>query len=270
MARHGGPSVWYGMMVIARDPAAARIASVVRDCLEPRRVVLFGSRARGDAHAESDWDVYVEVDDADVREGDWRSARGLELRVQAALRAAGLWSDVFVRTKRCFDESRDDPGTVEWDVAREGDVLYTRPGASGARVHERPASHRSIAGWLAKADEDFEMMEMAVTAGTYPPRPVAFHAHAGCEKLLEALLVSLGRRPRRTHSLAKLLAQAPSDVRDRMADAAALLDTVFPRTEYPVPGAGPVSRAEAESAVRAARSIREAVRPLVPAPTAEG
>ena len=47
----------------ASEAGVHRIAPIVRDCVDPRRVLLFGSRARGDARADSDFDVYVELDD---------------------------------------------------------------------------------------------------------------------------------------------------------------------------------------------------------------
>lgn len=259
MARLGAPSVTFGIMAThALDRELDRIAPIVRECVDPRRIVLFGSRARSAVDDASDWDIYVEVDDDSAR-------REMETRVRKALRDARIAADVFVCSKRRFDERRDDPGAVEWDVDRQGLLLYARPGVTAARVYERPASHGSIADWLANADEDFRIMDMALAAESYPAGPVAFHAHAGAEKLLKALIVSSGRRPRRTHALSDLLKQCPPELEARLADAATLLDAMFPRTEYPE--LGRVSPEEAKAAVAAARLLRGVARPIVAGPT---
>lgn len=49
----------------ADDPVLARFRDAVNDIYGNRieRVVLFGSRARGDAHADSDYDVAVFIKD---------------------------------------------------------------------------------------------------------------------------------------------------------------------------------------------------------------
>ena len=49
-------------------PALASLLSRIAETFQPDDVLLFGSRARGDASAESDWDLLVLLpDDADKR-----------------------------------------------------------------------------------------------------------------------------------------------------------------------------------------------------------
>ena len=52
----------------------ALLDAVVRH-YRPRRVILFGSRGRGDAGPDSDWDLLVVVDDGAPVEGDWNADR---------------------------------------------------------------------------------------------------------------------------------------------------------------------------------------------------
>ncbi len=59
--------------VLALDPVLARFRDAVVAQYGPRldRIVLFGSRARGEAHAESDYDVAVFLKDMANRGAEW-------------------------------------------------------------------------------------------------------------------------------------------------------------------------------------------------------
>jgi len=58
--------------------------------------------------------------------------------------------------------------------------------------------------WLQKARRDIRVAELALGEDLYDE--VAFHAQQAAEKALKAVLVALGARPPRTHSLERLLA----------------------------------------------------------------
>ena len=81
------------------------------------RVILFGSRARGDAAEDSDFDLMVvERGSVDrVQEGR---------RLRALLREARVAVDLVVVSREKFDYWRDTPGNVYFEAALEGSVLY--------------------------------------------------------------------------------------------------------------------------------------------------
>ena len=99
------------------------IDQVVRRIVErfhPKRIVLFGSRARGDAGPESDIDLFIEME-SDQRPLD----RAVAVSKLLTPRLWGL--DVFVYTP---DEVRAQSGRVGNLLAyveAEGKVLYERP-----------------------------------------------------------------------------------------------------------------------------------------------
>jgi predicted nucleotidyltransferase len=91
---------------------------IIRAC-DPFEVWLFGSRARGHARADSDWDLLVVVPDDTVGVDDplvgWRLGRG-----------AGVPSDVLLCRGSDFREDRDTPNTLAFEAAHHGIRLYER------------------------------------------------------------------------------------------------------------------------------------------------
>lgn len=103
---------------------AARIVAAVH----PWRIVLFGSRARGNAREHSDYDLYVEIDDTRA------SIDEIDARLRRLAYPPGPSIDVKVKRRGEIERRRDDPGTIEWDVAREG----ARAVRGFVRVHDAP------------------------------------------------------------------------------------------------------------------------------------
>lgn len=91
------------------------------EVLHPVQVWLFGSRARGEARAESDWDfLAVLPDDAPAQDLDmtsvWQRLRDLRLRRV----------EVFTMTRNEFEAWRRSLGTLAEIVASTGVVVYGR------------------------------------------------------------------------------------------------------------------------------------------------
>ncbi len=89
------------------------------DVLHPAQVWLFGSRARGEARPDSDWDfMAVLPDDAPEQDLDtssvWKRLR--DLRLQRV--------EVFTITRSEFDAWKRSLGTLAEIVASTGVVLY--------------------------------------------------------------------------------------------------------------------------------------------------
>jgi uncharacterized protein len=99
------------------DAVAVEFARRVRERLGPRvrNVVLFGSRARGDARVDSDYDDVV----VDRRSPDVREAL-LEIAVDLLDRQGSLVA-CLLRDEREWDASRRMP--IGLNVAREGVAL---------------------------------------------------------------------------------------------------------------------------------------------------
>lgn len=108
-----------GNMPRTYDDAA--LAEALRRLLEayrPERVYLFGSRARGDAGPDSDYDIMLVVSD-DAPPERRRSRMAYE-----RLWGTGLAADVLVWTREAFDSRLCLEASLPATVVREGVVLY--------------------------------------------------------------------------------------------------------------------------------------------------
>lgn len=108
-------------MRVSRPIGDPRLAEVVRRLVEayqPERIYLFGSHARGQAHADSDYDLLVVVPDHAPPE---RCTPDLAYRV---LRGTGLAVDVLVWTHSRFVKRAQVVSSLPACVIREGVVLY--------------------------------------------------------------------------------------------------------------------------------------------------
>jgi len=89
----------------------------IRRVIEPQRVVLFGSAARGEMSPDSDLDVLVIVcNGADVKTITGRIYRGL-IGFSAAV-------DVIVATEDDILQLGDNPSLVYYPALREGRQIY--------------------------------------------------------------------------------------------------------------------------------------------------
>lgn len=106
-------------MTPAIDPQARHIIATVALATHAERVVLFGSRARGDARPDSDLDLLVIVpDDVDPRLAGHAG--------YMALGAHKLAVDLVVLRKSDYERRSAVPWTLAGTVAREGVVVHER------------------------------------------------------------------------------------------------------------------------------------------------
>lgn len=99
--------------------AIDQIVQVVVDRVAPRRVVLFGSAARGDKAEPADVDLMVVVS-----EGVDRRAIAGQLHRAMFDAGIGIGVDFVVATEDGFARYRNTPSLVYSDIARDGRELY--------------------------------------------------------------------------------------------------------------------------------------------------
>ncbi len=99
------------------EEVIARLTNVLVQAARPKRIILFGSRARRDAAADSDFDVLVVEDKPANRFAEM-------VRLNRLLRSLDIAVDLLVVSEEKFQYWHDTLGNVYYEAAMEGKVLY--------------------------------------------------------------------------------------------------------------------------------------------------
>jgi predicted nucleotidyltransferase len=101
-----------------RDPLLAEIVRRLVAVYQPERIYLFGSKARGDAGPDSDYDLHlVARDDAPAEQRDSKLAYTALWGIRAA-------ADVIVCERSRFERRSRVVCSLPATVLREGRILY--------------------------------------------------------------------------------------------------------------------------------------------------
>lgn len=106
---------------MSAQPSLEQISRKIVEAFNPRRIVVFGSQARGDARPDSDLDLLIEM------ESDLPPAE--RIRAVDRLFHPRQWSmDVVVFTPEEVAQQRSSQNSLVQTAQREGRVLYERSG----------------------------------------------------------------------------------------------------------------------------------------------
>jgi uncharacterized protein len=94
-----------------------QLTALLIQAAKPKRIIMFGSQARGEAGEGSDLDVMVVEDNVLDRVGEM-------VRLNRLLRSIDLAVDLLVVSEEKFQYWRETPGNVYFEAAAEGKVLY--------------------------------------------------------------------------------------------------------------------------------------------------
>jgi HEPN domain-containing protein/predicted nucleotidyltransferase len=171
----------------------------------PEKIIVFGSRARGDARSFSDLDLLVI--DPDASRENWN-------RYYRALQFLEVDLDLVVRTPQEVDSWRNVPAHFLTTVLREGRVLYDR-GTAQIRDSAPPREPYEVARfWIRIGDRDLRDAETLLRGGG-SPQGICFYAQQAIEKYLKGVIEYHGEPGPKTHRLdllRELAAQSPAKI----------------------------------------------------------
>jgi len=101
---------------IAAQAKAIIAEEVERAGYRVLRVLLFGSRARGEARPDSDWDFFVIIDREPSREEKQAIATKLSLRFAEL----DFYADVIIQSEAVVQDRKQNTGFLTYYVLKEG------------------------------------------------------------------------------------------------------------------------------------------------------
>ena len=176
------------------DAAIRQMVEIIVDGWDPVQVVLFGSRARGDFHDDSDVDLLVVLDD--VKDDSLQRRE-----IDQALECTKTRRDIKLATPSDVLREATVAGTIERAAMLEGKTLHVR--GRGDPVAE------SVLQWLDLSRMDLRGARNQMAAEPTEPALACFHVQQSAEKSLKAALVAERIDPPRIHHLIELRALLP-------------------------------------------------------------
>ena len=104
--------------ILQHDTTLAEIVRRLVAALSPERIYLFGSKARGEAGPDSDYDLLVVVPSSDL------PGHRRDQLAYRAVRGVGAAKDLLVWTREEFDSRSQVVCSLPATVLREGRLLY--------------------------------------------------------------------------------------------------------------------------------------------------
>ena len=186
------------------------IRSIV-DEVDPEQVILFGSRARGDARPDSDVDLLI-IESQPF--GPDRSRHEEEARIGRALPATPVDRDILVYSRDEIERWRGSLNYVAARALREGRVVYTRdwgvPSPTSRPCSVRDGDERQpdvdqARLLLDMADGDLGAVRAMCDRAEFTDEIFGFHVQQAAEKCLKAWIAMLGEEYPLTHDLGELI-----------------------------------------------------------------
>jgi len=86
------------------------------------RIILFGSRARGDNREDSDFDIYVIIDD----DLEFSDIMNIFLKIKRGLAKLHISNDVIIRSRDIFEKNKTCIGFISYYVNKEGMNIWKK------------------------------------------------------------------------------------------------------------------------------------------------
>ena len=215
--------------VHSHDPKARAVAKAVYDALNPRSVILFGSRARGDFRRDSDVDLLVITDGDYLNNDEYMAACDAANAKSAEMYGVRsmLGVDVVTMSADKFRDCRRAKNHVAGQAARDGVDMNGEPVPPDGQP---PDNSPDIRQRIINARRELRTLNILVDADA-DQEPIGFHAQQALENALKGWSSALNDEYGNTHDLANLAAIVRNHPDENESDAG---ERLFWLTEYAV------------------------------------
>ncbi len=193
--------------VLQPDGRAVAVAQAIYGAARPRRLILFGSRARGDHREDSDIDILIVTDEPAAESHKEKVCAAAE-RCAAAQYQRPVPVQLVWNTAAEYRQRRR---TVNHLVARAIDDGVLMP--ENLADYDDPAEDDYSYEWtvtserVRNAEQHLDTFQLLAEGGR-SDRMLGKNAQEGMEHALKAVISAAGSRYERTHNLHRLLQQA--------------------------------------------------------------
>jgi HEPN domain-containing protein/predicted nucleotidyltransferase len=217
-----------------------RVVRRLVEAFEPVAIYLFGSRARGDAREDSDYDLMLVLADDRAR------AISRQAIWETASQSNRIDVNPFLTRTAVFAWRRHEVGTLEYEVQVDGIRLYPISGADlrvdRSRTNGQGSTNTTVVEErLERVRRDLVMAQKACEGEDAVPDQGAYHVQQAAEKLTKAALIAHEIRPRKGHVIGEFAKRLPATFahRDRFLALARFTKFVWVHRYPDEPGAAP-------------------------------
>ena len=184
------------------DPRACAVARAVEEAIHPDRVILFGSRARGDFSADSDIDLLIITDSE--RRDKWEYVRNRAVARRKVEEVYDHWIgvDLVHMSADAFHYGRRARNHVAGQVVRDG---YDANGDKVNYDNPEPSNLPDIRQRIANAERELSDLEKLIEVSG-SQEAIGFHAQQAIENALKGWISALDADYGNTHDLGDLMA----------------------------------------------------------------
>ena len=184
------------------DPKACAVARAVEEAIHPDRVILFGSRARGDFNADSDIDLLIITDFE--RRDKWEYVRHSEVAHRKSEEVYAQWVgvDLVHMSEATFHYGRRARNHIAGQAVRDG---FDANGDKVNYDNPKPTNWPDIRQRIANAERELSDLEKLIEVSG-SQEAIGFHAQQAIENALKGWISALNADYRNTHDLGALIA----------------------------------------------------------------
>ena len=184
------------------DPRACVVARAVEEAVRPDRVILFGSRARGDFRPDSDIDLLIVTGPGPVdRRAYQRTSAAAHHKVEQVY-GEPMGVDLVHLSEDVFHDGRRARNHVAGQAVRDG---FDANGDKVNYDNPTPTNWPDIRQRIANAERELRVLNILVE-GNADQEAIGFHAQQAIENALKGWISALDTDYRNIHDLAELIA----------------------------------------------------------------